>query len=147
MYSVAKITTLRCVWRSRVLVEIVVFIHLKVDCSEILCVGFSNPKNSILSGVWYMIWIKSYLHVNVNVEISCLNLNNLRIISCIKILAAKSNFTSLKSLWTKCQLPPHKDERKHSFSVTSPIVEKWLSLVANFFLNSDSNSHQTLIFE
>ena len=78
-----------------------------------------------------MFWIKSYLHVKSNVEISCLNWNNLGIINDINILAAKSNSLHLKSLKTKFQLPPHKDERKHSYSVTSPSVEKWLFLVPN----------------
>ena len=32
---------------NKVLVKMNVFIHLKVDCSEILGVGFSNPKNLI----------------------------------------------------------------------------------------------------
>ena len=31
-----------------------------------------------------MVWIKSYRHVDTNVEISCLNLNNLGIINCMK---------------------------------------------------------------
>ena len=42
-------------------------------------------------------WIKSYLHVDTDVEISCLNWNNLGIINCIKILAAKSNTMGQKS--------------------------------------------------
>ena len=33
---------------NRVLVKMNVFFHPKVDCSETLCVGFSNAKNSIL---------------------------------------------------------------------------------------------------
>ena len=80
-----------------------------------------------------MVWIESYLHVNTTVEMLCLNWNNLGVINCIKILAAKSNSMGLKSLWTEFQLPPHKDERKHSFLVTSPSVEKWSSLVPNIF--------------
>ena len=72
-----------------------VFFHL----SEILCVEFSIPKNSILlPNFLYMIWIKSYLHVNTNVEISCLSWKNLGIINCVKVLAAKSNSMGLKSL-------------------------------------------------
>ena len=83
-----------------------VFLHLMVDCSEILCVGLSNLKNSILLSYFlYMVSIKSYFHVNADVEILCLNLNNLRIINCIKILATKSNFMGLKSLYTKFQIP------------------------------------------
>ena len=117
------------------LVKVNVFFYLKVGCSEILGVEFSNPKNSILlPNFLYMVWIKSYLHVNTNVEISCLNWNNLGIITCIKILAAKWNSMSLESLQTKLQLPPHKDERKHSFLVTSSGVEKRLSLVRNIFI-------------
>ena len=81
-----------------------------------------------------MVWIKSYLHINTHVEISCLNWNNLGIINCIKILAAKSNFMGLKFLWTKFQLPPKKDERKHSFLLTLPSAEKRLSLVPNIFI-------------
>ena len=69
--------------------------------------------------------------MNTNVEISCLNLNNLRIINCIKILAAKSNSMGMKSMYTKFQLPSRRDERKHSFLVTSPSVEKRLPLVPN----------------
>ena len=90
-----------------------------------------------------MVWIKSYLHVNTNVEISCLNWNDLGIINCIKLLAAKLSYMDLKSLWTKFQLPSHKDERKQSFLVTSPSVEKRLSLVGEYFYHSDDNSHQT----
>ena len=75
------------------------FFHLKVDCSEILSIGFSNAKNSILlPNVLHMVWIKGYLYVNANAEISCLNWNNVGIINCIKNLAAKSNSMGLKSL-------------------------------------------------
>ena len=112
-----------------------VVFHLKEGCSEILCLGFSNPKNSILlPNFSYMLWIKSYLYVNTSVEISYLNWNNLRIINCIKILAAKSNSMGLNYLYTKFQLPSHKDERKHSFLVTLPSIEKQLSLVLNIFI-------------
>ena len=81
-----------------------------------------------------MVGIKSYLHVNTNAEISCLNLNNLRIISFIKILAAESNSTGLQSLLTNFRLSPHKDERKHSSLVTSRSVKKQLSLVPIIFI-------------
>ena len=46
----------------------------------------------------YVVWIKSYPHVDTNVEISCLNRNNFGIIKFIKLLAAKSNSLCLKSL-------------------------------------------------
>ena len=76
-----------------------VLFYLKVDCSEILCVGFSNPKNSVLPPSFlYMICIKSYPYVNINVENLCLNWNNLGIMNSIKILAAKSNSVGLNSL-------------------------------------------------
>ena len=56
------------------LVKMNVLLHLK-DCSEILYVGLSNPKNLILpQDFCYMVWIKSYLHVNTDVKISCLTL-------------------------------------------------------------------------
>ena len=59
-----------------------VFLHLKVDCSEILCVGLSDPRNSILLPDFrYVVWIKCYLHVNTNAEISCLNWGNLPTLS------------------------------------------------------------------
>ena len=80
-------------------VKMSVFFHLKVNCSEILCVGFSSPKNLILlPDFLYVVWVKCYLHVNTNVEISCLNRNNLGIINCIKILAVKPNSKGLKCL-------------------------------------------------
>ena len=41
---------------------------------------------------------QSHLQVNTNVDFLCLNLKNLRIIKCIKILAEKSNWMGLKSL-------------------------------------------------
>ena len=88
-----------------------IFIHRKVDCSEIVCVGFSNSKNSNLLPGFLMY---DYLHVNYNIEISCLNLNNLRIINCIKILATKFGSMGLKSLQAKFQLSLI-DERKHLF--------------------------------
>ena len=81
-----------------------------------------------------MVWIKNYRYLNTSVEISFLNWNNLRIINCIKILAAKLNSMGLNYLYTKFQLPSHKDERKHSFLVTLPGVEKRLSLVPNIFI-------------
>ena len=116
------------------LVKMNVSFHPKVDCS--LCVWFSYPKNSILlSDLWCMVWIKSCLHVNSNLEIFCLNWNNLEIINCIKILAAKSNSDCLKSLQTKFHVHPHKDERKHSFLVTSPGVEKCFFLWCTIFLS------------
>ena len=90
----------------------------------------------------HFIWIKSYLHVDTNVDISCLNWNNLGIITCIRILAVKSNSKRMQSLWTKFQ--PPKDERQHSFLVTWPNVKKQLSLVPNILLPK-SKSHQTLI--
>ena len=37
-------------WRNMVLVEMNVLLHLKLDCFEILSVGFSGPKNSIYGG-------------------------------------------------------------------------------------------------
>ena len=90
-----------------------VVFHPKVDCSEILCVGFSNSKNPILlSNFLYMVWIKSYFYVETNVEMSCLNWNNLGVINCIEIVAISA--------------PPQKEERKHSFLVTSPGIEKQL---------------------
>ena len=50
-----------------VLVQMNVFFHLKMDRPEILSVGFSNPKNLILLQKFlYMVWIKSYPHVNTN---------------------------------------------------------------------------------
>ena len=55
--------------------------------------------------------------------------------NCIKIMAAKSNYMGLKSLYTKFQLSPDKDERKHLFLVTSPSVEKQLSLVPNIVIS------------
>ena len=66
-----------------VLGKISIFIHLKVDCSKILCVGFSKSQYLILLSIFlYMVRIKSYLFVNTNIEMSCLNLNNSRIINC-----------------------------------------------------------------
>ena len=80
------------------LVKVNVFFLFKVDCSEILCVGIR--KNSILlPNILYMVWIKSYLHVHTNVEILCIKWNNLGIINCIKLLAAKSNSMGLESLF------------------------------------------------
>ena len=75
------------------------------------------------------------LHLNTNVDISCLNWNNLGIINVIKIVEAeaKSNSMGLKPLQTKFQLPPHKDESKHSFLSTPSSVKKWLSLVPDIF--------------
>ena len=123
------------------MVEMNVLLYLKVDCSEILCVGFSDETNSILlPNVSYNIWIKNYLNVNTNVEISCFNLNNLRIINIIKILAAELSSMVLKSLQTKFQLSPHTDERKHSFLVTLPGTEKQLSLVPNIFITLTATS-------
>ena len=63
------------------------------------CEAFSNSKNSILlPDFLLMAWIKSYLHVNTNIDISRLNWNNLGIINYMKILEAKSNSVGLKSL-------------------------------------------------
>ena len=75
------------------LVQMNVFFHLKVNCSETLCAGFSKHARFLIRGL-----DPSYLLVNTNVEISCLNWNNLGIINCIKILAVKSNSKGLKSL-------------------------------------------------
>ena len=61
-----------------------------------------------------MVSNRSYLHVNINVEIFCLTWNELGTVS-------ESS-------------PFDKDERKHSFLVTSPNVEMQLSLVPNIFI-------------
>ena len=83
-------------------------------------VGFFKPKEFDFGAKFLIYGLdQSYLHVNTNVEISCLILNNLGIINCIKNLAEKSSSMGLKSLYTKFQLPPRKDKRKYSFLVTS----------------------------
>ena len=70
-----------------------------MDCPEILSIRHSKAKNSILlSDFCCMVWIKSYPHVNTNVEIYCLNRDDFGIIIFIKILASKSNSLGLKSL-------------------------------------------------
>ena len=58
--------------------------------------------------------------------------NNLRIINCIKLLSRNLNSMGLKISVEKFQLPlplPHGE--KAFILVTSPSVEKWLSLVPN----------------
>ena len=84
--------------------------------------------------------------MNINVEISYSDRSNLGISNCIKILAAKSNSTGSEFSVDKISAPPHKDERKHSFLVTSPCVEKQLSLVLNIFitLTATATIHQYL---
>ena len=96
--------------------------------------GHLKEAGCLFKSLRYMVWIKSYLHVNTNVEISCLSWNNLGIINCIENVSAKPNSMGLKSLQIKFQLPPHKDERKHSLFVTFPSVKKWSSLVPNIFI-------------
>ena len=90
-----------------------------------------------------MVWIRSYLHVNKNVEISCFNRNNFEIIKCLKILARKIEFSEFENSADKISIPPCEDERKHSFLVTSHSVEKQLSLVPNMFitLTATANKH------
>ena len=115
-----------------------------MDCSETFCVVFSNPKKSILlSNFSYIFWMKSYLYVNTDVQISCSDWNNLGIINCIKLLTSKSKSMGKKSLQTKFQLPHHKDERKHSFLVTLAGGEKQLSLGTNILvtLTATVNKH------
>ena len=111
---------------------------------EISSEVFSNAKNSILlPNFLYKVWVKSYPHVNTNVEISCLNRNNFGIIKFIKILATKSNSLALKCLWTNFRLSPSQDEREYSFLLTSPSAQKQLSLVQNIMITlaSTVNKH------
>ena len=78
-----KIIALRHLRLNRIFVKMKVFFHLKMDSFAILYAGFSHSKNSILLPDWgYMVWIKSYLHVNTNFEISCLSRKNLGSLNC-----------------------------------------------------------------
>ena len=81
----------------------------EMDCSEILCVRFSNPEwSTLLLDFLYMVWIKRYLHLNTNVENSCVNWNKLGIIDCSKIEFYRSIIPPPPH-----PAPIHKDERKH----------------------------------
>ena len=69
-----------------------------MDCPEILLVGLSNPHNSILlPDFLYIVWTKSYPHMNKNVETCCLR--RLKSEKKIQNLEAKNQvFCDLKAI-------------------------------------------------
>ena len=78
---------------------------------------FKPKEVDFAANFLYMVWIKSYLRVNTNVEISCLNWNNLGTINCSTI-----EFYGSEISVDKVSAPPREDKRNHSFLVTLPSV-------------------------
>ena len=78
-----------------------------------------------------MPWFTCYRQLNMTYEFSQFNKNNSSTIEDIKNVCTEMNYTGLITPQTKFQSPSMKDERKHSFLVSSHNIVNYENLVLN----------------